>query len=71
MPETQEPVRPVLVDFTCDSCGKGKMRPDPVESMLLTLNEATHQHSVKFKHTCTECGCKATYSVKYPTIKYV
>ena len=61
MAYTQRPIRPIEIDFTCDSCGEGKMRPTGV---MLCSNPP------QFPHTCINCGAEQTFREKYPMVRY-
>lgn len=61
MSREQTPLRTVRVDYRCDKCDTGHMRPTGV--MLLS-------NPPKFPHRCTECDALQTFTEKYPTIQY-
>lgn len=56
MPEIRK-VSTNVVDEKCQNCGQGWMRPNGI---VLTTNPP------QFQHTCTNCGHKQNYTVKYP-----
>ena len=61
MPREQMPLRPVRVDYKCDKCGAGYMRPTGV---LLTSNPP------QFPHRCNNCDAHQNFTEKYPTVRY-
>ena len=61
MSRVQRPLRPIRVDYRCDKCDAGHMRPTGV--MLLS-------DPPKFPHQCEVCGEAQTFTEKYPTIQY-
>jgi hypothetical protein len=58
----QYPMRPVLVDYRCDSCNAGYMRP----SGSINFKNG----SAVVPHKCTACHTVVEFSEKYPTIRY-
>lgn len=58
----QTPLRPIRVDYCCDHCHVGYMRPTGV--MQLT-------DPARFPHRCTHCDHEQTFIEKYPTVRYV
>jgi hypothetical protein len=58
MPEQITPARVVIVDYTCDACGVGKMVRDGLESMSRPRD--------RFMHACTACGVRKAFEVSYP-----
>lgn len=58
--ETEVPVEVVSVDYTCDRCITGHMRPNGV---------STHS-PVTYPHVCTSCGHRASLDKRYPDIIY-
>jgi len=65
MPRIQRPVRPILVDYICDKCGKGSYRHSGTDNMKVLWSNPP-----KFPHECTECGDRKYFIEKYPTIRY-
>lgn len=62
MPETRQPVQPVEVDYTCDQCGEGKMRP---------TGEVLTSYPPKHPHCCDKCGARQTFTdVCYPHVTF-
>lgn len=61
MPREQKPIRPIKVDYRCDKCDIGYYRPT---GMMLTMSPPL------FKHECNKCGDLATFTEKYPTVRY-
>lgn len=61
MPREQRPLRPIWVDYRCDACDTGHMRPTDV--MLMSSPP-------QFPHRCDACDAPGTFTEKYPTIKY-
>jgi hypothetical protein len=62
MPKNIDKVETVKVDYTCDSCSEGKMRPT---GMALT------SYPMQYPHKCEKCEHEATYDVNYPYIDFV
>lgn len=62
MPREQTPLRTIQVDYRCDKCDTGHMRPTGV--MLMS-------DPPKFPHCCTECDALMTFTEKYPAVTYV
>tara|TARA_B100002049_G_C15917932_1_gene306839 strand:+ start:134 stop:322 length:189 start_codon:yes stop_codon:yes gene_type:complete len=60
MPEIQQPVPAVRVDFTCDDCGRGHYRPT---GMLGLTVPPRHQHK------CDYCGHEQFLPKRYPFLK--
>ncbi len=58
MPETRE-VKTNQVDQRCPECGNGWMRPNGVVQQT---------NPPQYEHTCTNCGAKRTYGMRYPYI---
>lgn len=61
MAETTAPLEVVEVDYVCDACGTGRMRP--AGTMLLT-------DPPKWPHQCSHCGDEKVFGTKYPTVGY-
>lgn len=63
MSETQ-PVRvnPVEIDYACDTCHDGRMRP---------TGEAYLTNPPRYLHRCNKCGAEQTFGVCYPYIQHV
>ena len=61
MPYEQMPIRPILVDYKCDKCGNGYMRPSGI---CLTSNPP------QWPHRCTNCDAHMNFTEKYPTVRY-
>ncbi len=63
MAEIEYPVLPIEVDYICDSCKKGRMRPPK--------NGATQAtNPIKFQHECLNCGKGAFFPLHYPLLRY-
>ena len=58
MPEIRN-VQSQQVDQPCPKCGQGYMRPNGIVTM---------SNPPQFEHTCTACGYKQLYNVRYPQI---
>lgn len=56
MPELRN-VQARHMDQKCSACGNGWMRPNGIVN---PTNPPSYEHS------CTSCGAKATYGVRYP-----
>lgn len=61
MPIEEHQITTHELDYRCDSCGKGNLRPTGV--MLLS-------DPPKWPHACTECGAQQTFDTKYPAFVY-
>lgn len=62
MSEILREVKQVEIDYTCDACGTGKMRPTGA-----TLMSSPPKHP----HKCNSCGAEQTFrGVKYPHLTY-
>lgn len=59
MPFENNPLRVAQVDYVCDKCREGRMRPTGI---FLSSNPP------KFPHRCTSCGDEMVFSETYPTI---
>ena len=62
MSEERLPVQTVCVDYVCDSCGEGHMRPTG-----LTLTS----HPPQYPHLCDKCAASAVFTVIYPQLLHV
>lgn len=58
---TQSPIVSRCIDYQCDQCHNGMMRPTNI--MLMT-------DPPKYPHKCNTCGHEQVFSVKYPFISY-
>ena len=65
MAETHQPVQAVSIDYTCDHCSEGVMRPTPDKPWMLMSDPS------QFPHQCTHCGIEVNLSVRYPTYGFV
>jgi hypothetical protein len=61
MPREQTPIRPIQVDYRCDSCNEGYYRPNGI---VLTSMPP------QFPHECSNCGDSKVFTEKYPTVRY-
>lgn len=61
MPELSKEVRTYEVNYICDVCGKGKMRPT---GAMLASNPP------QYPHRCNVCGAKNVFGRQYPQIAY-
>lgn len=59
--ELRQIMQPIQIDYICDICGKGKMRPT---GMMLTSNP------LQYSHRCIECDSHNNFTVRYPYITY-
>lgn len=61
MPETRRPVRPVLVEYTCDECESGTLNATDI---VLSTQPPQYQHQCN--------GCKELFNMpsKFPKIEY-
>lgn len=60
----QMPIRPIWVDYKCDKCNVGYMRPN---------GKSVHSSSsdrVEFVHNCSHCSVEQSFIKKYPTVQY-
>ena len=62
MPREQIPIRPIRVDYKCDTCGEGYYRHTGI---VLT------SYPPQFPHACNKCGDSRTFWERYPTLRYV
>ncbi len=62
MPEQEFDVKPIGIEYICDECGKGIMRPHG--NFVLTSNPIQHPHK------CHEWGHTDNFTKKYPDIVY-
>jgi len=63
MAERSREVRTKQVEYWCDECGRGVMRPMGV--MLVQLSNPP-----RYEHRCPLCGAVANLSRQYPSIEY-
>lgn len=61
MPREQRPLRPMQVDYRCDKCGEGHYRP---------TGEILMSNPPQFPHACNKCDHRATFTERYPTVRY-
>lgn len=54
-------LQPVRLDYGCDSCGLGFMRPTGMAFMTCPP---------QYPHRCTHCDAPQTFNAQYPTISY-
>lgn len=59
MAETTKPVAYVWVDYTCDECAQGVMRPARDYGALLSIPQ-------QYPHRCTNCNHLQKFLVTYP-----
>jgi hypothetical protein len=59
--ESETPVEVLCLDYTCDKCERGRMRPDGV---------SPPSQPVTYPHKCTVCGHTASLHKRYPDIIY-
>lgn len=61
MPEITKEIKVIGIDYVCDECGIGKMRPTGVclDSM-----------PPYYPHVCDNCGYEAGFETTYPTTRY-
>jgi len=62
--EIETPVEVLSLEYVCDHCHRGKMRPVRQDGPLPAGHPAT------YKHTCGECGHEALLQKLYPDIIY-
>ena len=63
MPEIEQEVKTVRVNYVCDACQSGNM---VAGNIVLTSSPP------QFPHTCDQCGASRTFvGFKYPYLKYV
>lgn len=63
MPEREFQVEQYGVEYVCDSCKSGTMRPKPDSPMFLTS-------PLRFTHQCGECGAEQDLTDRYPTVRF-
>jgi uncharacterized Zn finger protein len=56
-------LKPVEVEYQCDSCENGYMHPTG------SINSKGENQG--FEHKCTNCGELKYFDIKYPTVKYI
>jgi hypothetical protein len=61
MARIQTPVRPIQVDYQCEKCDDGRMRP---------TGQTLMSDPPQFPHKCTNCENTITFNEKYPTVRY-
>lgn len=61
MAETFTPVLPVQVDYICDACGKGSLKP---------TGEVKTSNPPWYVHQCKSCLQYSSHRNQYPYIKY-
>ena len=62
MPEVENEVKVFEVNYICDKCGIGKMKP---------TGEAQLSDPPQYPHKCTHCGHTESYfNNMYPIIRY-
>lgn len=61
MAEYKMPVRAVEVDYRCEKCSQGHMRPTGVK-FLATSN--------RYEHRCSNCKETEVFEVNYPFIRH-
>ena len=61
MAEKITPVEMVEIDYICDKCGEGEMRP----SRFMLASDPP-----RCPHACTKCGHEQTFLTKYPATGY-
>lgn len=62
MPIEVSPMKSVQIDYKCDYCGSGYMRPTGI---MLT------SYPPQFPHRCNKCGVSMTFVEEYPIARYV
>lgn len=62
MAEVTKQIKVIGVDYVCDKCGIGKMRPTGV---------CLDSYPPKYPHVCDNCGYEDWFiDVTYPTTRY-
>lgn len=61
MSETKAVVQTVLVQYRCNECDNGTMKPSGI---ILTSNPP------QYPHECNSCFHKQTFLIKYPYTEY-
>lgn len=59
-------IETIELDYECDQCHEGKMRPIPNHC----VDWSDSSQDAMFKHTCNCCGYAFSFKVKYPTLAY-
>lgn len=62
MPEREFQIENYGVEYVCDACNSGTMRPKLDCHALLTS-------PLRFTHQCGECGAEQDLTDRYPTIR--
>lgn len=61
MSEKKTEVKAFSIDYTCDVCHQGQMRPT---GMVFDTYPAL------YPHRCNKCDAAGTFDIIYPTIRY-
>lgn len=61
MSETKTKIQPFQIDYVCNECGEGRMRPTGL---------ALLSHPPKYPHVCDKCGKERIFRESYPKIVY-
>ncbi|SUD80275.1 Uncharacterised protein [Pseudomonas putida] len=61
MAETAKQMVAYQVEYVCDSCGEGHMRPAGI-----TLTS----YPAQYPHQCSACGARANFLKCYPSIEW-
>lgn len=61
MPEVKKAVQTFHVEYTCDMCAIGVMRPTGVSNTA---------YPAQYEHKCTHCNNVTTFRTAYPTVLY-
>lgn len=61
MSETEKQLEAYEVDYACDQCGLGSMRPTGV---------VFETYPPKYPHACTHCGATQLFFKRYPETRY-
>lgn len=59
--ENKKPVNVYLIEYLCDACNIGYMRP--TGKVLLT-------YPPTYEHRCTHCDVHNNFGIDYPRIEY-
>lgn len=61
MSEIRSKLQVFELDYACDKCGNGRMRPEGV---------VYPTSPPQYPHVCDNCGSKMTFRAMYPRIAY-
>jgi hypothetical protein len=66
MATVEEVIETIEIDYVCDKCCEGRMRPLPLSEVVW----ADSSDDQLFRHSCNRCGHEFPFKVCYPTLAY-